>query len=289
MHRRPVVAILTVALAALPVLVPALPSGAVTASGAYVALGDSYAAGPLIPNQVHSACLRSDHNYPSLVAAALQVSSFRDATCSGATTNDMANGQQTNAYTSVPPQFDALGPDAGLVSVTIGGNDIGFANVALTCAVVSLLNLFGSPCRDHYTQGGTDSLAAAIAATAPKVAAVLHTIHQRSPRAKVLVVGYLNILPVAGNGCWPVMPIAMGDLPYLRGVEEQLNQMLATQAGLNQATFVDTYTPTVGHDVCQLPGVKWVEGIVPTSPAYPVHPNALGMQADATAVLAALH
>jgi lysophospholipase L1-like esterase len=201
----------------------------------------------------------------------------------------MTQSQQTNPYTSVPPQFDALGPDAGLVSVTIGGNDIGFASVAETCAVLSLLNPFGSPCRDHYTQGGTDVLAAAIAATAPKVAAVLQGIHQRSPNAKVVVVGYLDILPVAGVGCWPVMPIAIGDLPYLRGVEEQLNQMLATQAGLNKATFVDTYTPTIGHDVCQLPGVKWVEGLVPTSPAFPVHPNALGMQADAAAMLSALH
>jgi hypothetical protein len=85
------------------------------------------------------------------------------------------------------------------------------------------------------------------------------------------------------------MPIAVGDLPYLSGVEEQLNQMLATQTALNQATFVDTYAPSIGHDVCQLPGVKWVEGIVPTSPAYPVHPNALGMQGDAAAVIRTLH
>jgi len=175
------------------------------------------------------------------------------------------------------------------VSLTIGGNDIGFADVAETCAALSLLNPFGAPCMDHYTLGGTDLLTAAIAATAPKVAAVLQGIHQRSPNAKVLVVGYMDILPVAGVGCWLLMPIAVGDLPYLSGVEEQLNQMLATQTALNQATFVDTYTPSIGHDVCQLPGVKWVEGIVPTSPAYPVHPNALGMLGDAAAVIRTLH
>src|ERR1700738_2315370 len=156
MRRRTILGLTGLLVAAFAVLAQALPSGAVTPSWAYVALGDSYASGPLIPNQVHSACLRSDHNYASLVATALHFSSFRDATCSGATTDDMTQSQQTNPYTSVPPQFDALGPDAGLVSVTIGGNDIGFASVAETCAVVSLLNPFGSPCRDHYTQGGTD-------------------------------------------------------------------------------------------------------------------------------------
>jgi lysophospholipase L1-like esterase len=285
------------------VLAWALPSTAVTtprshavaaptdvpSPNAYVALGDSYAAGPGIPTVMHSACERSDHNYPSLVTDVLPFSSFRDATCSGATTDDMTGSQQTNPYTFVPPQFDALGPDAGLVSVTIGGNDIGFGSVAVTCAELGLLNPFGAPCRDHFTEGGTDALAAGIAATAPKVAAVLQGIHQRSPHAKVLVVGYLDILPVIGMGCTLSAPVAAGDLPYLRGVEEQLNSMLTLQANLNDATFVDTYSPSIGHDVCQPPGVRWVEGILPASPAAPLHPNVLGMQAAAAAVLSALH
>jgi hypothetical protein len=51
---------------------------------------------------------------------------------------------------------------------------------------------------------------------------------------------------------------------------------------------VDTYRPSVGHDVCQPPGTKWVEGVLPTAPAFSVHPNALGMQATARAVLGQL-
>jgi hypothetical protein len=175
------------------------------------------------------------------------------------------------------------------VSVTIGGNDIGFASVALTCLSLMALNPFGAPCKDHYTEGGTDVLAASIAAAAPKVAAVLQGIHQRSPQARVLVVGYIDIMPVTGPGCWPFVPIAVGDFSYLRGVEEQINQMIAAQASANGATFVDTYTPSIGHDVCQDYGVRWVEGFVPTMPAAPVHPNVLGMQGAAAAVLSALH
>jgi lysophospholipase L1-like esterase len=275
-------------LAGVGVLAQAFPSTAVAAPNSYVALGDSYAAGPRIPNVVHSACQRSDHNYPSLVEDALHFTSFRDATCSGATTIEMTRSQQTNPYTFVPPQFDALGPDARVVSLTIGGNDLDFGGVVSTCLSLELLNPFGAPCMEHYTEGGTDVVAARIADVGPKVAAVLRGIHQRSPHAKVLLVGYIDILPVTGPGCWPFLPIAVGDFPYLRGVEERLNQMLAYQAAANGATFVDTYTPTIGHDACQETGIRWVERLIPTSPAAPVHPNVLGMQAVASAVLRAL-
>ena len=63
--------------------------------------------------------------------------------------------------------------------------------------------------------------------------------------------------------------------------------MLATEAAANNATFVDTYTASIGHDVCQAPGTKWVEGLIPTSLAVPFHPNALGEQEMARQVLAA--
>jgi hypothetical protein len=117
------------------------------------------------------------------------------------------------------------------------------------------------------------------------VAAVLAAIDERSPDARVLLVGYPAILPDEGPGCFPVVPYSPGDVAYLRGVEKALNAMLADQAAAAGVEFVDTYTPSIGHDVCQLPGTKWVEGLVPTAPAAPVHPNALGM-AEIGAVVA---
>jgi hypothetical protein len=84
------------------------------------------------------------------------------------------------------------------------------------------------------------------------------------------------------------MPIAVGDVAWLRTVEGRLNAMLAEAAAAAGATFVDTYTSSVGHDVCKLPGTKWVEGLVPTAPASSVHPNALGMANTAEQVLAAV-
>jgi lysophospholipase L1-like esterase len=187
-----------------------------------------------------------------------------------------------------PPQDNALSASTTLVTVQIGGNDIGFSDIIIHCTTLSLTNPFGSPCKNHYTSGGTDRLRAKITAAEPKVAADLRGIHADAPNARVLLVGYPVILPASGDGCWPLVPIAFGDVPYLRGVEKALNSMLASAAAANNAAFVDTYTASIGHDVCQAPGTKWVEGLVPTSPAAPFHPNQLGEQEMARQVLAAL-
>jgi GDSL-like lipase/acylhydrolase family protein len=239
----------------------------------YVALGDSYAAGPVIPNQIAPfGCLKSDHNYAHLAAPTIGLP-LVDATCSGAKTNDMTESQSTELG-SVPPQFDSLSAETTRVSLTIGGNDIGFSEIALSCVTV---NPFSTPCKDKYDSGGKDQIAERIAATAPKVDAVLDGIAARSPAAKVFVVNYAAIFPETGFGCWPQMPIGFGDVPYLRAKEKELNAMLATQAAANGATLVNWYNASIGHDACKGSSTRWVEPVVPTNPAAPIHPNLAGM------------
>jgi lysophospholipase L1-like esterase len=253
----------------------------------YVALGDSYSAGPIIPVQQNDpyGCLRSDHNYAHLVQPSLRLTGFRDVSCSGATTNDMTAPQGVDPDGPNPPQFDALDASTGAVSLTIGGNDIGFTSIIENCA--SPVNS-GTPCQDTYVKDGVDELRQRIAATAPKIANVLKGIHAKSPNAKIFLLGYLDILPETGS-CWPQMPITDGDLPYLRGIEKALNAMLQQQAKANKAVYVDAYTPSIGHDACQLlPTVRWVEPLVPVNPAAPVHPNLTGMQGYAAALLKAM-
>ncbi len=272
-------------------LVLALLPQTVQASTAasYVALGDSYTAGPLIPTQTGTplACLRSTNDYPAVVASAIGASPFTNISCSGATTANMAGSQSVTGGTN-PPQFSALSSSTTLVTIGIGGNDIGFSSIIETCAEDSLSNPFGSPCKNHYTAGGTDQLAQAIANLAPTIGSVLKQIHQLAPNARVLLVGYPVILPNSGDGCWPLVPIAYGDVPYLRGVELELNQMLANEAAANNTTFVDTYTDSIGHDACQLPSNAWVEGLVPTTLAAPFHPDQAGELHMGDQVLAAL-
>lgn len=284
-HRRACTTVVLAACLLGTMAAPALAAG----PDRYVALGDSYTSGPGIPNQTpeSGACRRSDHNYPHLVAAGLGAVRFTDVSCAGATTAAMAEPQPLPGGLTNRPQFDALGPDVGLVTVGIGGNDVGFAELAVTCAALSFLFPLGAPCRHHYTRHG-DEVGARLTAAAPRVAAVLAGIRRRAPAARILVVGYPVILPAAGAGCWPLMPIAIGDVAWLRSVEAQLNTLLAEAAAAAGATFVDTYTSSVGHDVCRLPGRKWVEGFVPTAPASAVHPNGLGMANTARRILAAL-
>jgi lysophospholipase L1-like esterase len=266
----------------------ALALFAVAAAGAraanYVALGDSYAAGPLIPNPVLPlGCLKSDHNYPHLAAPGIGLT-LRDASCSGATTVDMTNPQNVEPDGPNPPQFNSLDASTTVVSLTIGGNDIGFSEVAQSCIT---LNPFSHPCLDKYDAGGVDQLKARIEATAPKVAAVLAGIKSRSPSAKIYVVNYPAIFPETGFGCWPQMPIGFSDVPYLRSTEQRLNSMLATQAAAAGATLVSWYNASIGHDACKSSSTRWVEPLVPGELAAPIHPNQAGMQGGANALLAA--
>ncbi|MEW2297742.1 SGNH/GDSL hydrolase family protein [Streptomyces sp. NPDC006743] len=245
----------------------------------YVALGDSYASAPLVPAQVDSTCLRSDQNYASLVARSSRAV-LTDVTCSGATTADMTAPQG-----SVPPQFDALDRGTDLVTLTVGGNDIGFSTVLGTCAKLSASDPAGAPCRSYLTGQGTDQVSDAVARTAPKIADVLRGIHRRAPHARVVVVGYPDLFPDDGVGCTSAkVPLAAGDFSYLRDKEKELNGMLARQARRGGAEYVNTYAPTVGHDLCRPTGERWIETFAPETPAAPVHPNAAGERAMAGAV-----
>ena len=137
-------------------------------------------------------------------------------------------------------------------------------------------------------QNGVDEVSNRIAATAPLVDAVLDGIRERSPQARIFVVNYSAIFPHEGPGCWPQIPAAEGDVPWLREKQVELNGMLAEQAAANGAVLVDVYEASRGHDACQPPVLRWVEPLLPASPAAPLHPNLIGMRAMADMVQAVL-
>ena len=225
---------LAVTFAALVLAAPA------SAAPRYVALGDSYAAGPVIPVQLPPfGCLKSSNNYGHLVQLQAPFAKFRDPSCSGARTDHMTAPQGVTPGPN-PPQFDSLSADTAAVTLTIGGNDIGFSSIAQDCFVTQ--PSAGSPCRDKYTAGGQAEISRRIAEAAPKVASVLQGIAARSPQATPYVVNYSAIFPHEGGGCYPQMPVADGDVPYLRAKQEELNAMLATQASA-AARSSSTSTP----------------------------------------------
>jgi lysophospholipase L1-like esterase len=271
--------------ALLAVFISMLALAAPAAAKDYVALGDSYAAGPLIPLQIPPfGCLKSNNNYAHLTARRLGLR-LTDPSCSGAETEDMENPQGVSPDGPNPPQFNSLTKKTNVVTIQIGGNDIGFSSIARDCTSTSPE---GTPCQDRYVHDGRDEISERIQATAPLVAAVLQGIHARSPKARVLLVNYAAILPDSGPGCWPQMPITEGDVPYVRAKQKELNAMLAGQAAANTAEVIDWYTASIGRDACQPPVIRWVEPAVPVNAAAPLHPNLGGMLGASELLSAAL-
>ena len=243
----------------------------------YVALGDSYAAGPLIPAPEEPwGCLKSTNNYPKLLAARLGLE-LRDATCSGAQTDDMLGSQGVSPEAN-PPQFERLDRKTSLVTLQIGGNDIGFGGIAETCARAAFAQ---ESCKSQYVdEAGNDELQRRIDETLPLVSAVIQGIHTRSPKARVLVLGYPGIFRIGGEGVpasCPAMGVGEEDARYLRGVQESLNAMIRTAAEANDATYVDVYSTSAGKTACDLPVLRWVEPLAPANAAAPIHPNLNGM------------
>ncbi|MEU8514376.1 SGNH/GDSL hydrolase family protein [Kitasatospora sp. NPDC048722] len=295
-------ALAAVALGAALALTSTTAQAATPAPKHYVALGDSYAAGAGVPGQSAGLCLRSDHNYGHLVAAALHAGAYTDVTCAAAKVKNVTESQYDLFLKVNDPQLDAVTPDADLVTLGIGGNDLGTSDIGIgdviaTCIAGAVVNPLGTPCQDVYNHGhwdwsswswqyGEDDLADRIDAARPRLADAIAAIHAKAPKAKVLLVGYPSVLPADGSSCVLRQPIAPRDIPYLYRTLSSLNAMLKATAATSGAVYVDTRTPTAGHDACS--DDRWVEGALPGSPAVPFHPNATGEKAMADAVLAAL-
>jgi lysophospholipase L1-like esterase len=250
----------------------------------YVALGDSYSAGSgILPPDLGApvACLRTTVNYPHLIADRLGAD-LVDVSCGGARTADLYAPQ----YPGVPAQLDALTAQTDLVTLTIGGNDNRtFIGALLACGVSGTLAAgHGNPCErtygDRFTRQVTET-------TYPAVRQALADIRERAPRAEVAILGYPWILP-AQDGCFAKLPIARGDVPYLRDLQATLNDAIERAAAETGVTFVDLAERSEGRDACAPADRRWVEPLLFGTNVVPVHPNARGEAAMADAALDAL-
>jgi lysophospholipase L1-like esterase len=272
-------------LAVLVFVLVGAPSSQASEPIRYVALGDSYSAasGVLPPDpEAPLNCLRSTSNYPHLIAAATGAA-LTDVTCGGADTSDYARSQ----YDNVPPQLDAVQADTELITMTIGGNDSGvFINSIVQCGIAGASTLGqGSPCKDRYGSSFEDTIRTT---TYPSLVNALTAVRDKAPDAQVAILSYPWILPTSG-GCFDKMPVAEGDVPYLRSLQTTLNDAVRRAAEATGATYVDLNEVSEGHDACQPLGVRWIEPVLQGTNPVIVHPNALGeqqMAAQAMQVLA---
>lgn len=257
-----------------------------TAAGAdplqYVAMGDSYAAASGVFPLAKGAppeCLQSSRNFAHDIAASIGAR-LTDVTCGGAQTGDYFTSQ----YRGVPPQLEALSADTDLVTMTIGGNDSNlFIGAVVKCGAAGVASLGrGSPCKDRYGSSFVDTINDR---TYPALVRALTAVREKAPNAQVAILGYPWIVPESG-GCFLKMPIATGDVPYMRQVEGALNDAISRAAAATGATYVDLSIASNGHDACKAPGVRWVEPALFGNNV--IHPNAFGeaqMAARTEAVL----
>ncbi|MEH0422143.1 SGNH/GDSL hydrolase family protein [Streptomyces sp. B21-083] len=218
----------------------------------YVALGDSYSSGVGSGNYISSSgdCKRSTKAYPSLWAAAHSPSSFNFTACSGARTGDVLANQLT-----------PLSSATGLVSISVGGNDAGFADVMTTCVLQS-----DSTClaRINTAKGYVDS-------TLPgQLDTVYDAITSRAPAAHVVVLGYPRFYKL-GQTC---LGLSEAKRSAINGASDYLNSALAKRAADHGFTFGDVKPAFTGHELCS--GSSWLHSLNLLNIGESYHPTAAG-------------
>ncbi|RBY96596.1 SGNH/GDSL hydrolase family protein [Blastococcus sp. TF02-8] len=244
----------TVTLCALGTAVPAQAAGP-----GYVALGDSYSSGTGTRTYLAdgSSCQRSVYAYPSLVAASKGYDlNFR--ACSGAKVADV---------TSL--QLSALSSSTAYVTISVGGNDAGFADVMTTCAQPA----WASDCNGAIA--GAQSI---ITGPLPgRLSTLYAAIRSKAPQATVVVAGYPRIFN--GEDCNALTWFSPDEETRLNAMADLLNARIATAASAAGFRFVNPTTAFTGHAVCD--DVEWVNGLSsPVSESY--HPNRSGQSSGYT-------
>src|SRR5579875_2541902 len=211
----------------------------------YVAMGDSVAAEPRVPEPAPPlGCQKSTNDYPSVLARRLNPAHFTDVTCSGATTLDITSRSQVTPGGTVPPQLDAVTTNTTLVTITIGGNDIGLAADAAQCRAASI---DAPPCVDKFVANGVDSIAAAIDAQGPAWGAMIDDVRAKAPAARIIWVGYPAY--IRPGGCFPEQPVLPRDADYFQAKVDQLDDREQQLAADKKISFFDTRPLSAGHDM----------------------------------------
>ncbi|WP_254398438.1 SGNH/GDSL hydrolase family protein [Streptomyces sp. AC558_RSS880] len=219
-----------------------------------------------MPQQTDAECECSSGSYPSWIAETYKPAVFKDVTCGGATTRSLWDKEGSAA-----PQVDALTQDTDLVTVTLGGNDLGFSDVLTTCVLAGLTTREGTPCRDKAVK----DVDAGFARLNTRLPDMITDIKRRSPKAHVVVVGYPNPFPADGSTCGSSVPLAKGDVTWLHQTTNRLNLLPEMAAYTKQAEFVGASSLFRGRDMCRPSSKQWINPLLPQTPGS-AHPDAVG-------------
>ncbi|WP_200261365.1 SGNH/GDSL hydrolase family protein [Streptomyces sp. HSG2] len=218
----------------------------------YVALGDSYSSGLGAGSYLSSSgdCKRSTRAYPALWEAAHAPSTFHFTACAGARTGDVVSGQ-----------LGPLDSSTGLVSVTVGGNDAGFADVMTTCVFQS----------DSACLSRIDTARAYVDTSLPgRLDTVYTAIRDKAPHARVVVLGYPRFYRL-GTFC---VGLSETKRQAINDASDHLNAALAKRAADHGFTFGDVRSTFAGHEICS--GDSWLHSVKWSNIGESYHPNAAG-------------
>lgn len=253
-----------------------------------VALGSSFAAGPSIPPQVDATARRSGQNYPSLLSQALNAQ-LTDLSSSGATLLNVLNEQQECLFGTLPPQLDQLPADADIVTLTAGGNDLGYsagmigdaAKVAIEDA--ELLDVVFES-MGLKKDGGNAGVP--VKEVEERFVRVIDAVRARAPKAKIFLVEYLTVFgsetKVASE-----QPLSEERVEFYRAVAGELQKAYRGAAERKRAEGVDVEVVPIaevseGHALgSEEPWMVGFTGEMLMRGGAPFHPNAAGHRAVA--------
>jgi lysophospholipase L1-like esterase len=260
--RSVLISFVAAAAATVAAVVPA--SAQAVAAGKYVALGDSYSSGTGAGSYGSSgSCKRSANSYPQLWANANAPSAFSFVACSGAVTSDVLNNQ-----------VGAVTADTALVTISIGGNDAGFASVMTDCNLGS-----DSTCVSRNQQAQNFART-----TLPgRLDNVYTQIRNRAPGARVVVLGYPHIYQLGGS-C--LIGLSETKRAAINSSSDVLADVIRGRASAFGFTFVDARPAFDGHEICAS-GTRWINSLTwPVDESY--HPNSAGQRGGYYAALEAV-
>jgi lysophospholipase L1-like esterase len=232
----------------------------------YVALGSSIASGFGLATQPTS-CGRSNHNYPTLIAAQYHLD-LTDVTCGAATTPNVVDTPQG----ANPPQIDAVKPDTKLITVSVGGNDLKYNGTAVAC---------GDPtnvCKASPT------LDADLATTRTALADMLQKLRAKAPDATIVFVTYPREVP---EGNCPALGFTDAEADIVRTMGTKLEDVFTTLPKVSNELFIDPYPAKGDHTGCAAEDERWTAGNKVTD-GFAYHPTALGHQVMAKMIADAL-
>ncbi|CAN7516175.1 SGNH/GDSL hydrolase family protein [Phenylobacterium sp. LjRoot225] len=244
-------------------------------SAKYVAMGSSYAAGPGVTSSADAPanrCQRSADNYAHQLARRRGLA-LTDVSCSGATTANLLG-----PWGDLPSQLDAVDGDTRLVTVTIGGNDLGYIGGLMAASCRSLA--VGAAVKCPTVPAPTEQAFTDVEANMGRIAA---EVRRRAPDAQLVFVEYLTVLPP--DGTCKATPLTEAQADAARQVARRLSQITARAAKAGGAERIAAATLSKGHDACAKDA--WTNGY--PRPGAPVkgmfyHPNLEGMTAIADAL-----